>query len=104
MNAPLPCQYPHDPPSPPEDARHHHFAVLVFQGRSLADAYQEAGFQCTRATAYVNGHRLRRKPAVADYIAALVQAEQMAREEAQRKEWEASAAYRFQVIRAKLMR
>lgn len=52
----------------------------------------------------LNGHRLSRRPSVADYIAALVQAERTAREEARRKELEASAAYQFQVIRAKLMR
>lgn len=91
------------PPSP-ADPRHHRFAVLVSQGQYLADAYQKAGFQCTRATAYVNGHRLSRKPAVAAYIAALVQAEHAAREEAQRKEWEATAAYQFQVLRRRLMR
>jgi phage terminase small subunit len=91
-------------PPPPADPRHHLFAVLVSKGRYLAEAYQEAGFQCSRATAYVNGHRLSRKPAVADYIDALIRAACKAREEARRKEWEATAAYQFQVMRAKVMR
>jgi phage terminase small subunit len=64
-------EQPGPPPKPPADARHHRFALILFKGSSCVEAYLKAGFQCTRATAYVNGHRLRWKPEVANYIAAL---------------------------------
>jgi phage terminase small subunit len=37
-------------------------------GKSLADSYLAAGFQCTKATAYVNASKLSSKPVVAAYI------------------------------------
>jgi hypothetical protein len=89
---------------PPTDPRHQRFAVLVSQGRYLADAYQQAGFQCSRATAYVNGHRLRRKPAVADYIAALIHAEREAWREAREKARKAEAGRQFHALRTMLRR
>ena len=59
-------------PDPPKNPRHHQFAVLVSKGSFLVDAYLKVGYQCTRATAYVNGHKLRRRPEVANYIKALM--------------------------------
>jgi hypothetical protein len=91
-------------PPLPADPRHQRFAVLVSKGSYLADAYQEAGFQCSRASAYVNGHRLSRKPAVADYIAALIHAERKAWSEAMERERKAESERHFHALRAKLMR
>ncbi len=62
---------PEVPPTPPADPRHLRFALLVAAYESLAESYQKAGFKCSRATAYVNGHRLSRKPDVAQYIATM---------------------------------
>ena len=53
---------------PPTNSNWHRFANNVINCKSLVDSYLEAGFRCTKATAYVNASRLRRKPAVADYI------------------------------------
>ena len=89
---------------PPADPRHQRFAVLVTQGRYLADAYQEAGFQCSRATAYVNGHRLRHKPAVAKYIDALRRAAEKARREEREQIWKTERARLFLDLKAKLFR
>jgi phage terminase small subunit len=87
-------------PKPPADARHRLFAEILFRGSSYVDAYLKAGFQCTRATAYVNGHRLRWKPEVANYIAALQRWEREARERAR----EAESAAWSRTMRSKLMR
>lgn len=62
---------PESSPIPPADPRHHRFAILVLKYRYYVDAYLEAGFNCSRATAYVYGHRLSRRPDVANYIAAV---------------------------------
>jgi hypothetical protein len=64
------------PPAPPAlKASWSRFAVLVADGRYLVDAYLSAGFQCTRATAYVNASKLRKKPAVASAIDSLLRQE-----------------------------
>ena len=55
-------------PPPPANPYWHRFANNVIGFKSLVDSYLAAGFQCTRATAYVNASRLRRKPVVDDYI------------------------------------
>jgi hypothetical protein len=91
-------------PAPPADPRHQRFAVLFSKGRFLADAYQQAGFQCFRATAYVNSHRLSRKSAVADYIAALIRQEFKTHEEAMEIRRKAEAERNFQFMRSMLRR
>jgi len=55
-------------PSPPSNPYWHRFANNVIGCKSLVDSYLDAGFHCTKATAYVNASRLRRKPVVAEYI------------------------------------
>lgn len=55
-------------PPPPSNSNWHRFANNVIGYKSLVDSYLDAGFHCTRATAYVNASKLRRKPVVADYI------------------------------------
>jgi hypothetical protein len=78
----------------------HHCGKDEARGGCYVDAYLKAGFQCTRATAYVNGHRLRWKPEVANYIAALQRREWKARERAR----EAQSAGWMRVMKSKLMR
>ena len=56
------------PPPPPSNPNWHRFANNVLGCKSLVEAYLAAGFHCTRATAYVNASKLRRKPAVDEYI------------------------------------
>jgi phage terminase small subunit len=55
-------------PTPPLNPKWHCFADHVIGCKSLVEAYLAAGFHCTRSTAYVNASKLRRKPAVAEYI------------------------------------
>lgn len=55
-------------PPPPSNPCWHRFANNVSGCKSLVDSYLAAGFECTKATAYVNASKLRRKPVVADYI------------------------------------
>lgn len=55
-------------PPPPSNPYWHRFANNVIGCKSLVDSYLAAGFQCTKATAYVNASKLRRKPVVAEYI------------------------------------
>ncbi len=68
MKNPAPTTPPPPPPPPPANPKWHSFANHVLGGKSLVDAYLAAGFQSTRAAAYVNASKLRRKPAVATYI------------------------------------
>ena len=79
-----------DTPAPPAPANPywHRFANNVIACKSLVDSYLDAGFHCTKATAYVNASKLRRKPVVDDYIRYCVEqayqqcrAEQMKRDE-----------------------
>jgi hypothetical protein len=58
-------------PPPPADERHHRFALLVLEGKYYFDAYQLAGFDCKRSTAYVNGHRLANRPDVKAFLSAM---------------------------------
>ncbi len=55
-------------PPPPANPNWHRFADNVMAGKSLVDSYLAAGFQCTRASAYVNASKLSSKPVVAVYI------------------------------------
>lgn len=55
----------------PKEPRHQRFADLVLRGRPLVDAYQEAGFKCSRATANANAKKLRKRPDVESYIRAI---------------------------------
>lgn len=55
----------------PKEPRHQRFADLVLRGRPLVDAYQEAGFKCSRATANANAKKLRKRPDVEAYIRAI---------------------------------
>lgn len=59
-------------PKPLTNERHQRFAILILQGRYLADAYLESGFQCTRVSAYASGHRLSIKPVMRDYLQAVM--------------------------------
>jgi phage terminase small subunit len=60
------------PPIPlPKEPRHQRFADLVLRGRPLVDAYQEAGFKCSRATANANAKKLRKRSDVEAYIHAI---------------------------------
>ena len=56
------------PPIPPSNPRHHQFALNCLALHSLVDSYLLAGFQCKRTTAYVNAHRLSRRPDVAAFL------------------------------------
>ncbi len=56
------------PPIPPADPRHHQFALNWLACHSLVDSYLLAGFQCKRTTAYVNSHRLSRRPDVVAFL------------------------------------
>lgn len=55
----------------PKEPRHQRFADLVLSGKPLVDAYLEAGFKCSRATANANAKKLRKRPDVATYIHAI---------------------------------
>ena len=55
----------------PKEPRHQRFADLVLRGVPLVDAYLEAGFKCSRATANANGKKLRKRPDVAAYMQAV---------------------------------
>lgn len=94
-------------PIPPADSRHHRFALLVFHGSNYANAYQDAGFNCTRATAYVNGHRLSRKADVASYLSEMRRIEFEERTERTRQRFAVSEAERqagFETMLMKLRR
>jgi hypothetical protein len=56
------------PPPPPSNPNWHRFANNVIGCKSLVDSYFAAGFHCSKATAYVNASKLRRKPVVDEYI------------------------------------
>ena len=76
-------------PPPPANPNWHRFANSVIGCKSLVDSYLAAGFQCTKATAYVNASRLRRKPVVDEYIRYWVdRASQQRLEERRRKDEE----------------
>jgi len=55
----------------PKEPRHQRFADLVLIGKPLVDAYLEAGFKCSRATANANAKKLRKRADVEAYIRAI---------------------------------
>lgn len=82
-------------PPPPSNPYWHRFANNVIGCKSLVDSYLDAGFHCTKATAYVNASKLRRKPAVADYIRYWVDREYQQRQEERMKQHQAMFRIRF---------
>jgi phage terminase small subunit len=82
-------------PSPPSNPNWHRFANNVIGCKSLVDSYLAAGFQCTKATAYVNASKLRRKPVVAEYIRYWVDREYRQRQEERRSQHQALFRIRF---------
>ncbi len=55
----------------PKEPRHRLFADFVLSGKPLVEAYLEAGFRCTRATANANAKKLRKRPDLQAYIRAV---------------------------------
>jgi phage terminase small subunit len=55
----------------PKEPRHQRFADLVLSGKTLVDAYLDAGFKCSRATANANAKKLKKRQDVAAYIRAV---------------------------------
>ena len=75
-------------PPPPSNPNWHRFANHVIGCKSLVDSYLAAGFQCTKATAYVNASKLRKKPVVDEYIQYWVGWEYQHRgEEQMKRDW-----------------
>lgn len=69
-----------------QDPRQERFAQLVANGRTNKDAYMEAGYNVTPQSATAQGSKMRRKPAVAERIAELMNEYAVASEE-RRKAW-----------------
>jgi hypothetical protein len=55
----------------PGDPRHQRVADLYLSGRPGVDAYLEAGFKCTRESAYQNAKRVLKRPDVVAYMDAV---------------------------------
>jgi|GEM_PF-4717081 len=83
-------------PPPPANPNWHRFANSVIGYHSLVDSYLAAGFQCTKATAYVNASRLRRKPVVAEYIRYWMDRHYQERQAEQKKRDEEASRMRLQ--------
>ena len=82
-------------PPPPSNPYWHRFANNVIGCKSLVDSYLDAGFQCTKATAYVNASKLRRKPVVAECIRYWVDREYRQRQEERMKQHRQAVRIRF---------